>query len=400
MAKKNDRPSESDPRLPRTMVTHGLAGLAGALILLVCAWVGWMPSMPPPAVGVAGSSLDPVRTPPSAYRWTDSPAPEFPLPPYSRFLKGVRIVLDPGHVGQVDKGGTWKRGPGGTREADVNLRVTKFLREFLESAGAEVRLTRDRDVSLGLPDHEDLRQRAEVANQWRADLLLSIHHNGVDDPRPNYTSVFYHAGPDHSPASLTAARHVLQGLNDVLRLESHLECGVISDYAIYRTDGFRVLRLSEVPAVLSEASFLTNPEEERRLSDPVYNRREAYGLFLGLARWAQAGLPRVRLIEPASGRLERGKPVVISLDDGLSARGGFGARTPKILPDSLIVKLGGQSIDVTANWARREIRFVPPASTIGKPTRLYIDFTTILGQHVLHPIIDLNVPPATARRGD
>ena len=61
---------------------------------------------------------------------------------------------------------------------------------------------------------------------------------------------------------------MLSGLNDALRLEQHLPCGVVSDYAIFPAKGFRVLREAYVPAVLSEASFHSNPEEEQRLRDP------------------------------------------------------------------------------------------------------------------------------------
>jgi len=370
----------------RPVLTHLAAALCGAALTGLGLWILWL----------AGSARNPapvpdaLLTPPERYSWTEHPPPAFPVPAYARFLEGVRIVLDPGHVGQIDKGGNWKRGPTGLREAEVNLRVAQFLREFLQAAGAEVTLTRDVDQSLGLEDHEDLRDRAEIANRLRADLLLSIHHNAASSASANYTSVFYHRSPDHSPASLCAARYLLTGLNDALRLEQHLGCALVSDLAIYKTDGFAVLRHARVPAVLVEGSFYSNPAEEQRLRDPLYNRREAYGLFLGLARWAQAGLPRVRLVEPADGRLRRGQAVVVALDDGLSSRGGLGSSALKILSDSLVVELDGQRLDYTVNWNRSELRFTPPASAVGRPARLYIDFATVFGQHVLHPWIELS----------
>jgi N-acetylmuramoyl-L-alanine amidase len=379
-------------RLGLSLLTHASACILG-VALAIYALDGVRPqASPPPAQ--ASAPLDGLHAPPTAFDWRAHPPASFPIPPYARFLEDVTIVLDPGHVGQVDKGGGWKRGPTGLREAEVNLRVAQFLREFLAEAGARVVLTRDTDDSLGMSDADDLRSRAEAANSLRADLLLSIHHNAADSAQANYTTVFYHAGPDHSPASLSAARYVLAGLNDALRLEQHLACALVSDMSIYKSDGFAVLRHARVPAVLSEASFHSNPDEETRLRDPLYNRREAYGMFLGLARWAQAGLPSVRLKDPvaADGRGSqaeaRGKALVVQLDDGLARRGGFGAASGKILTESLIVKADGQPVNHSVSWSRREIT-IPDSALPARASRLYVDFETIFGQHVLHPWIDL-----------
>ena len=334
---------------------------------------------------------DPLKGRPQDFVWTEQPEPTFPIPPYARYLSGVRIVLDPGHVGQRDLGGTWKRGPTGLREAEVNLRVAQFLRDFLSAAGARVVLTRDTDRSLDLPDDDDLQQRAELANRMPADLLLSIHHNGNGDRRPNYTTVFYHGMPGHSPASLSAGRHLVNGLHDALRLTSQLDCALLSDYALYPNKGLAVLRAATVPAVLSEASFHSNPEEEDRLRDAVYNRREAYGLFLGLARWAADGLPRVALVQPGDGQVGRKETVIVALDDGLSSRGGWAAELSKILPDSIDVKLDGQIAHYTFDPAKRQLRITPPSGLKPGQRTLWVDFENIFGQHVLHPEIALEI---------
>ncbi len=321
-----------------------------------------------------------------AFPWTDAPDPDFALPPYARFLEDVVIVLDPGHVGQRDRGGSWKRGPTGLREAEVNLRVAHFLRDFLLAAGANVTLTREIDESLDLADDDDLDQRAEVANRMQADLLLSIHHNAADSPKANYTTVWYHRGPDHSPASLDAARHILFGLHDALRLPQHVEVGLQNDFLIYPNGGFRLLRSARVPAVLSESSFHTNPQEEARLRDPLYNRREAYGLFLGMARWAKCGLPRARIVEPADGP-QRGKPLTIALDDGLTSRGGMGREFPKIRRDSIRVELNGAPLPFEVDLRRGTLRVDALATRGSGPLALTIDFENVFGQHVLHPTL-------------
>lgn len=332
---------------------------------------------------------DPLRATPDAYEWPAQPEPAFALPPYARHLSEVTVVLDPGHGGRGDREG-WKCGPTGLREAEVNLRVALFLRDFLTAAGANAVLTRTTDVYLDPDEKVDLQKRVAIANQHRADLFLSIHHNGSDtSPEANYTSVFYHGTPDDNPASLSAARHLLTGLNDALRLEQHLGCALVSDCAIYAQGGFAVLRAAQVPAVLTEASFHSNPQEEQRLRERLYNRREAYGLFLGLARWAQAGLPRVQLIKPADGVVAPGQTVVLQLDDGLSARGGLGHKLPKTLARSLVVELDGRAVPHTVDFGKGELRVRLKRKLPGESARLYVDFANVFGQHVLHPWIAL-----------
>ena len=358
-----------------------LGALGGGFVVALTWWCTEARQPDPP------SQLNPRKATPQAYSWSDLPEPAFPIPPYARFLAGVQIVLDPGHVGARDRGGTWKRGPTGLREADVNLRVAQFLRDFLDAAGARVVLTRETDTPRDLPDEDDLRERAAIANGVPADLLLSIHHNGDGKPKPNYTTVFYHGPPGHSPASLAAGRYLVTGLHDALHLPSQLDCTLMSDYAVFPNKGFAVLREAEVPALLSEASFHSNPEEETRLRDPVYNRREAYGLFLGLARWAEAGLPRVALAQAPNGALSHGSTLLIGLDDGLSSRGGWGAELNRILPESVVAKLDGQELRHSLDLAKRQLRVTLPSGLRAGRRTLWVDFENIYGQHVLHPEI-------------
>lgn len=342
---------------------------------------------------------DPLSTSAMGYDWTRLPAPEFPVPPYARFLKGVVIVIDPGHVGQRDRGGNFKRSKNGLREAEVNLRVSRYLRDFLTAAGAKVILTRDEDRELGLDDNSDFRARAEVANNANADLFISVHHNAADAEGANYTTVFYHNGADTSPAGQTAGRYILAGINDALRLENHIANALLSDLVQYpgpHKPGFAVLRMCRVPAVLIEASFYTNPAEELRLRDPVYNRREAYGIFLGLARWAQAGLPRVALSDPADGRVRAGQTLTIILDDGLTSRGGWGAEMNRIREDSIVVKLDGARIPFESDLANRRLRVSLPRNTTPGQVELLVDFQTVFGQTVLKPMIPLIVAEGEA----
>jgi N-acetylmuramoyl-L-alanine amidase len=321
--------------------------------------------------------------------WTNLPEPDFSIPPYAKHLKDVVIVLDPGHGGRSDRKG-WKRGPTGLREEEVNLRVAQFLRVFLEETGAKVVMTRDRDVYLRKEDDEDLDARAAIANELVADLFLSIHHNASDkNPNANYSMLFYHGAPEENPVSVNAARFIYEGLTDALRLEQQLDCGAVSDLALFPNNGLRVLRMVNGPAVLSEGSFHSNPAEEQRLRDPEYNRREAYGLFIGLAHWAQAGLPRVRLVQPDDGRIRAREAIVIQLDDGLSRRGSLGMKLPQLVPDSILVGYEGEALAYRYDADKKQVTISPTPRMARNGGNLYVDFTNLFGQHVLHPWIGL-----------
>jgi N-acetylmuramoyl-L-alanine amidase len=240
----------------------------------------------------------------------------FALPTWSKHLKDVRIALDPGHGGDAHERG-YKRGPTGVREAEINLRLAQYLAEFLRAAGALVLLTRDddRDVTLD--------ERAQIANRWPADLFISLHHNAMPKkPGTNYSSVWHHGSVDRCLASLDLARYLADGLHDALALDQVTDVPVKSDLLMY-PGGFAVLRAAEMPAALCECSFYSNPDEEQRLRDPEYVLREAHGLFLALARYAHAGLPQIRLIEPADGVLALAGPrtLLFELDDGLRGLG-------------------------------------------------------------------------------
>lgn len=259
---------------------------------------------------------------------------DYPIPLYAKFLKGVRICLDPGHGGDAHQRG-FKRGPTGVREAEMNLRIAQYLRVLLEAAGAEVRLTREEDVDSSLPD------RANVANEWNADLFISLHHNAISRPQVNFTTVWYHRDVDYRPSNLDLARYLCDGLLDALELPQITDVPLKSDQLMYE-NGFGILRHARVTAALTESSFFTNPEEEQRLRDPEYNLREAYGLFLGLARYAAAGLPRAYLREPEGGILlvEDPRRLVFELDDGLRPRRAWGSERQMILSDTIVVRLG------------------------------------------------------------
>ena len=260
------------------------------------------------------------------------------IPSYTRYLKGFKICLDPGHGGQGHIS-DYKRGPTGVREADVNLQVAFHLRNMLREVGATVIMTRVDDSYVSLPT------RSQIANESDADFFISLHHNGIDNPETNYTSTWYHGDADDSRQSLDLARYVQQGVSDALRLPNSPATGLFSDKLV-AASGFGVLRLTKCPAVLCEASFLSNPEEEARLKKDDYLRKEAYGYFLGLARYVAAGFPKGILVEPQPETViqTRTPRLQIQIMDGLHHRGAWMLKRQQVFTDTIRIKVNGITV--------------------------------------------------------
>ena len=286
--------------------------------------------------------------------WHKLPQANFAIPPYARYLEGIKICLDPGHGGQAHLL-NYKRGPTGLREAAVNLRVALYLREFLKKAGAIVFMTRTDDSFVSIPD------RSEIANKNAVDFFISLHHNWFSDPETNYTSTWYHQDADDSHASLDLARYVQQSVADALRLPQFTPTGLYSDRLVIPS-GFGVLRQTKRPAILVEASFYSSPKEEQRLKKESYNKREAYGYFIGIARYVAAGFPKGVLLTPSpESSIETKKPrIEIRVADGLHERGAWMLKRQQIFSDSIRVKLDGGIVPHQYLHAKDLIVITPP----------------------------------------
>ena len=258
------------------------------------------------------------------------------IPSYARHIKGLKICLDPGHGGQGHIP-DYKRGPTGLREAVINLKVANHLRELLEGVGVEVIMTRTDDSYVSLAD------RSKISNENNADLFISLHHNGIVNPETNYTSTWYHGDADESRSSLDLARYIQQGVTDALQLPKTPSTGLYSDKLLVAS-GFGVLRLTECSAVVCEASFYTNPEEEERLKNDDYLKKEAYGYFLGIARYAEAGFPKGILITPEHNSVIGSKTptLKISVKDGIHERGVWILKRQQIYTNSIQVRVNNK----------------------------------------------------------
>ena len=309
--------------------------------------------------------------------WHKLSEADFAIPPYARYLEGIKICLDPGHGGLAHMP-NYKRGPTGLREAEVNLRVALYLREFLTEVGAIVFMTRTDDSFVSIPD------RSKLANKNVVDFFISLHHNFFSNPETNYTSTWYHQDADDSRVSLDLARYVQQGVADTLYLPQFPPTGLYSDRLVIPS-GFGVLRQTKRPAILVEASFYSNPEEEQRLKKESYNKREAYGYFMGIARYVAAGFPKGVLLTPSpESSVETKKPrIKIRVADGLHERGAWMLKRQQVFSDSIRVKLDGTVVAHQYLRAEDLIVITPPKPLSNGVHLVETDLVNYYGNHSL-----------------
>lgn len=199
-------------------------------------------------------------------------------------LTGRLILIDPGHGG-ADPGSV---GSNGALEKDVVLGVSLALAQDLRSAGATVVLTRqdDRDLSGLAPQdprryRTDLYQRATIIEALDPDLFLSIHANAYPDRSARGAQTFYR--PDPAGQNRRLAGDIQ---HELVAASGMVDRGISSDIRQL------VLNRATMPAATVEIGFLSNPAEERSLKDASFQRKIAWGIFLGVLRFfEEAPLP-------------------------------------------------------------------------------------------------------------
>ena len=230
----------------------------------------------------------------------------------------VIVALDPGHGGE-DPGAT---GPSGLREKDVVLAVALMLRERLNALpGFRVMLTRDADFFV------PLNERVRKARRVQADLFVSIHADAFLKPEARGASVFALStkGATSSAAAWMATKEnaadqvggvnvksvrdpqVLRAMLDMsttAQIKDSLQLGHEVLTRIGKVGrlhkgqveqaGFAVLKAPDIPSILVETAFISNPEEEDQLRDPAYRRQLVQALAVGIQRYFEKHPPMAR----------------------------------------------------------------------------------------------------------
>jgi N-acetylmuramoyl-L-alanine amidase len=269
------------------------------------------PVLPPASnTAAAASSVAPAASQPVA-------PPVLAEAPGGKVDRLIVVALDPGHGGE-DPGAV---GPSGLREKDVVLAVALQLRDQINTIpGMRAMLTRDADFFV--PLHERVRKARRV----QADLFVSIHADAFYLPEARGASVF---ALSQSGASSSAARwmadkenaadlvggvnikakdaHVARALLDMsttaqikdsLKLGGEVlgQIGKVGKLHKGQVEqaGFAVLKAPDIPSILVETAFISNPEEESRLRDPHYQAQLVHALTAGIKRYFAKNPPLAR----------------------------------------------------------------------------------------------------------
>jgi N-acetylmuramoyl-L-alanine amidase len=258
---------------------------------------------PRPATAPEAPTTETPANPPTAKADTN---PEAPL----ALTRMVTIALDPGHGGE-DPGAV---GRGGNFEKNVVLAIAQRLKSRLEQQpNTRVMLTRDADYFV------PLHVRVQKARKVQADLFVSIHADAFVEPTARGSSVF---ALSEKGASSTAARWLANKenaadligginistknqqlasvlldlsttaqINDSLKLAKHVlgEIGSINRLHKPQVEqaGFAVLKAPDIPSILVETAFISNPEEEAKLTDERYQDQMADALARGIRKYLQ-----------------------------------------------------------------------------------------------------------------
>ncbi len=214
------------------------------ILTFVLAW-GWSMAVPPLVTAVESGS-------PGTRQWT--------------------VVIDPGHGGHD----TGVKGPGGTLEKDVTLRLARLLQNRLKDR-YQVVLTRSDDYTMERQD------RTGQANHTRADLLVSLHAAGSYSHATRGLPIYYYTGPaiktqERSPDEATAATawheiqqpHILASSILAQRVADKTKPLAAPRPTKVQSAPLAVLAGADMPAILIETGYLTNPKQEKNLNDNKY----------------------------------------------------------------------------------------------------------------------------------
>ncbi|MBR9970708.1 N-acetylmuramoyl-L-alanine amidase [Magnetospirillum sp. J10] len=274
------------------------------------------PPLARPIVEVSTASAAPTPAPAIAEEPEIAAAPvrapaAAPQPRSPRSEGKVVVVIDPGHGG-VDPGAL---GVSGIYEKHITLAMAREVKSQLERSGRyKVHLTRDRDIFIRL------RERVAIARQYGADLFISLHADSVSNPQLAGLSVYtlsqtasdgeaqsladkenkadLLAGIDLSHESADVANILIDlAQRETMNRSAGFAGGVVDELGrettllgnTHRFAGFAVLKAPDVPSILVELGYLSNPSEERQLRQPDYRAKLAKGISRAIDRYFLEG---------------------------------------------------------------------------------------------------------------
>lgn len=183
----------------------------------------------------------------------------------------IKIFIDQGHnpSGYFNSGAEGN----GVTESEVNYQVGIYLQNLLNNDGRfEARVSRPEPTTiLGTSTATSLQERVRLANEWPANYFISIHCNSNPNPAINGTEVYLY---EYGTQAQWLAEQVMKGVTQMVGTRNN---GIRLNPSLY------VLRRTNMPSILTELAYLSNPSNAQKLRDNQY--QFAYGIFLGFMRY-------------------------------------------------------------------------------------------------------------------
>ena len=184
--------------------------------------------------------------------------------------KKVTVVIDPGHGGE-DPG---KVGSNDVLEKDLNLKIAKKVIKLLKKEGIQVVTTRE-DDNVPTAKREDLEQRIKLINETKPELTVCIHQNSFPNASVKGAQVFYYAPSEIGKEVAGIVQEELRTIDSENTRE------------IKANETYYMLKNTEVPTIIVECGFLTNPEEAEKLTNEEYQDKIAKAVFDGIIKWLE-----------------------------------------------------------------------------------------------------------------
>lgn len=243
-----------------------------------------------------------------------------PAPQSAVSKRDIIVAIDPGHGGK-DPGA--HSSTTGLLEKDAVLQIGLKLKQQIDAKrGFRAVMTRDKDIFI------PLRQRMEIARRHGADLFVSVHADAVESAAPKGSSVYilstrgassqlakYLANKENAvdlkwgvdvskydneiqQALLNIQQEATLESSDVLARQTLKELARIGNVhkANVERANFVVLRSPEIPSMLVETAFISNPDEARLLASPAYQQKLAQGIANGIEKYFEEHLPQHMLL--------------------------------------------------------------------------------------------------------
>ena len=184
------------------------------------------------------------------------------------------IVIDVGHGGS-DPG---KVGVDGSLEKDINLQIALRLKTYLEQSDVSVVMTREEDIDLhsegaGSKKMADMRNRCQIINDAKPDLVVSIHQNSYHEEAVKGAQVFYYSTSEKSKGLAEILQRRFKELNPENRRNAK------------GNDSYFLLKKTVKPIVIVECGFLSNREEAEKLSSALYQEKMAWNIYMGIMQY-------------------------------------------------------------------------------------------------------------------